>query len=46
MIAADILQFWLDELQPVPWRRKDSALDAQMAERFSTVHVQVNRGEL
>lgn len=46
MTADDILHFWFDELQPAQWWGKDSALDARMTERFSTVHTQANRGEL
>lgn len=41
-----ILTFWFNELTPQQWWSKDAALDAAIAERFGSLHVQASAGEL
>jgi uncharacterized protein (DUF924 family) len=42
----DVLTFWFDELEPKQWWIKDVAFDAQIAQRFGTVHRSAAVGEL
>ena len=46
MSPEQILSFWFDELTPEHWFRKDSALDAQIADRFGSYLVAAVQGEL
>ena len=46
MQAQDILEFWFEELGAQQRFAKDSALDAQMRERFGAVLLAASRGEL
>lgn len=43
---ADILQFWFEELEPANWWRKDAGLDAQIRQRFASLHAAASAAEL
>ncbi|MDN3552293.1 DUF924 family protein [Halomonas almeriensis] len=44
--ADEVLSFWFTTLEPRDWFRKDPALDAGIAERFSAVLTAARQGEL
>ncbi len=44
--ARQVLAFWFTELQPEQWWKKDSELDALIAERFGALHASACAGEL
>jgi len=46
MDAAAVLRFWFDEISPVQWWRRDSALDQAVAERFGELHRAAAKAEL
>ncbi len=41
-----ILHFWFAEITPAAWWKVDTAFDAALAERFSTLHAAARAGEL
>lgn len=43
---AAVIAFWFSELRPAQWWRPDPVLDAQIAQRFGTLHGQAVRCEL
>lgn len=46
-LASDrVIDFWFHTLKPAQWFRKDPALDALIAERFSDLLASAGRGEL
>jgi len=38
MSAAEVLQFWFGELEPVQWWQSDDALDREICHRFGSLH--------
>ena len=46
MNYSDIIDFWFDELKPEQWFKKDSNLDKEISERFSSIHEQAAKVEL
>jgi len=38
MSAADVLQFWFCELEPVQWWRADDAMDQAIVQHFGMLH--------
>jgi len=41
-----IIRFWFEELEPMQWWKKDTALDKAIGERFATTHQAATAGEL
>ena len=41
-----IVKFWLEEIKPVQWWKKDTAFDALLLDRFSEIHARASRCEL
>ncbi|MDN3526073.1 DUF924 family protein [Halomonas sabkhae] len=44
--SQEVIGYWFGHLGPGDWFRKDSALDADIAERFAAVLTAASRGEL
>lgn len=44
--APQVLSFWIDEIGPKGWYERSDALDAQIGERFGTVHAHAAEGAL
>ncbi|GAA5159243.1 DUF924 family protein [Viridibacterium curvum] len=42
----DVLRFWFNEITPAQWWRVDSAFDALIADRFSSLHCAALQAEL
>ncbi|MCP5145041.1 MAG: DUF924 domain-containing protein [Gammaproteobacteria bacterium] len=41
-----VLRFWFETLSPADWWRKDTALDARIADEFGPLHAAAVRGDL
>ncbi|RLT99981.1 MAG: DUF924 domain-containing protein [Ketobacter sp.] len=41
-----VLHFWFEEINPAQWWKKDADFDREIAQRFSDLHGQAQRGEL
>ncbi len=46
MNAADIIQFWFEDISPSQWWQKSVAFDENIEERFGSLHKQAVSGEL
>ena len=46
MTYREVLEFWLEEIEPAAWWKKDEAFDVLLRERFLALHAQAVAGEL